>query len=461
VRRSRFVAFDVGKSIAGFLECSPRVLAAKVVNVAMHILIAASGSYGDVYPFVGLARELKQRGHEVVFCTNEHFRAEAEAEGLEFVAVGSRELYEESINHPDLWHPTRGIKLVLGMIGQYARLGYEALLAHYRPGQTLLVASTLALSARLIRETHGGRLVSVHLAPNVFRSNDDAIHLPHRSVPASAPAWLKTIFWWLVDRAAIDPLIAPGLNAFRKELGLKPVRRVFKDWMHSPDCVIGLFPEWFAPRRADWPTQVELTGFPLYDAAEHEPLPDELEGFLTAGDAPVLFAPGSANTSARAFFEPSLGACETAGRRALLVSRYGSQTTGPLPDWARHFDYLPFSAVLPRCGALVSHGGIGSLSQGMCAGVPQIVRPMGFDQFENGYRAEKLGVARVLPVPAYEPRAIAAALEELSTPDCTEACRRVAARFDGQSALAEAAAIVERVDPVGEPLATGRARMPF
>ena len=411
----------------------------------MHILISAVGSYGDVYPFVGLARELRDRGHEVVLFSNEYFRVAAESEGVDFAPVGTAALYEETIRHPDLWHPTRGVGHVFGMVTKYARLSYESLLERYRDGETLVVGSTLAFGARLIRDTHGGKLVSVHLAPNVFRSNEDAIQLPNRTIPAGAPTWLKEGLWWLVDRAAIDPLIAPALNDFRAELGLEPVKRVFKNWIHSPDCVIGFFPDWFAPKRDDWPVQVALTGFPLYDAAEHEPLPEELEAFLRAGPAPVLFAPGSANTAAREFFDISLRACETAGLRALFVSRYDSQMTAAMPDWARHFDYLPFSEVLPRCRAFVSHGGIGSVSQAFRAGVPQIVRAMAFDQFENGHRAERLGVARLLPARSYEEPAIVTALEELASPECASACRSVAERFGGKPALAEAAELVERV----------------
>lgn len=411
----------------------------------MHILIAAVGSYGDVYPFVGLARELCKRGHEVVVCANEHFRATVEAEQLAFAAVGGAALYDEAVNDPDLWHPVRGVKVVLGNVARHLPLSYECLEGLYRPGRTLLVGSTLAFGARLLRETHGGRLVTVHLAPNVFRSREDAIRLPNGSIPARAPAWFKRGVWWLIDRRAIDPLVAPALNAYRATLGLAPVRRVFKDWIHSPDRVIGFFPEWFAPRRADWPAHVRLAGFPLYDAARHEPPPDELEAFLDAGPAPVLFAPGTANAAAGEFFAASLAACERTGRRALFVSRYGSQMPGALPDRARHFDYLPFSTVLPHCSAFVSHGGIGSISQGFRAGVPQIVRPMGFDQFENGYRAERLGVARVLPAPQYEARTISAALEALATSECVAACRRTAARFGARSSLADAAAIVDEV----------------
>jgi UDP:flavonoid glycosyltransferase YjiC (YdhE family) len=322
---------------------------------------------------------------------------------------------------------------------------YETLRARYEPGHTVLVASTLAFAARVLRETHGGSLVTIHLAPNLFRSLEVPVHAAGGPLLVHAPKWLRRAFWWLIDRAAIDPVLAPALNDFRRQLGLRaPVRRVFRDWIHSPDRVIGLFPDWFAPPRSDWPEQARLTGFPLYDAADHEPVPDGLAEFLAAGPPPVLFAPGSVNTAAGEFFATSLAACEKAGRRAILVSRYGSQTERTLPAWARHFSYLPFSTVLPRMSAFVSHGGIGSISQGLRAGVPQLVRPMGFDQFENGALVERLGVARMLPVRRYTPDTVAAALDALAAAECAQACRSVADRFNGMDGLAAAAAIIEQ-----------------
>jgi rhamnosyltransferase subunit B len=92
----------------------------------------------------------------------------------------------------------------------------------------------------------------------------------------------------------IDPVIAPPLNAFRAGKGLPPVTRVVHDWWHSPDLVIGLFPEWFAAPQPDWPRQMKLTGFPLFDERGFEPLGAELEAFLAAGAAPIAFTPGSA-----------------------------------------------------------------------------------------------------------------------------------------------------------------------
>lgn len=35
----------------------------------MHAILIAIGSAGDVFPFIGLARTLKLRGHRVSLCT--------------------------------------------------------------------------------------------------------------------------------------------------------------------------------------------------------------------------------------------------------------------------------------------------------------------------------------------------------------------------------------------------------
>jgi UDP:flavonoid glycosyltransferase YjiC (YdhE family) len=394
---------------------------------------------------LGLARELRLRGHDVLFFASDNFRASVEAEHVEFVAVGTATDYAEVISDPRLWHPTHGLQVLFDAVMRFTPPAYELLLRHYRHGETVLAASSTSFAARLVQETQDAPSVTVHLAPSVFRSALDSIHLSGMSIREGTPAWVKRSFWWLVDRFAIDPLIVPKMNEFRASLGLAPIHRILDRWLHSPDRVIGMFPDWFAACRPDWPTATRLTGFPLYDAAAHEPLPDGLESFLHSGSAPVLFAPGTANVSATEFFETSLAACEMAGRRALFVTRHAEQIPTQLPDWAAHFPYLPFSAVLPRCSAFVNHGGIGSLSQGFRTGIPQLVRPMAFDQFDNARRAERLGVARVLAPAHYKSRQVATALEDIAASAYTNTCRDIAQRSAHNTALADAAAYVEEV----------------
>jgi rhamnosyltransferase subunit B len=45
---------------------------------------------------------------------------------------------------------------------------------------------------------------------------------------------------------------------------------------------------------------------------------------------------------------------------------------------------------------VVHHGGIGTTAEALRAGIPQLIAPYAFDQFDNGRRAQKLGVAEVV-----------------------------------------------------------------
>src|SRR5262249_44084570 len=157
---------------------------------------------------------------------------------------------------------------------------YEMIAERYVPGQTVVVAGTLALAARIAQEKLGVPLASVHLQPMVFRSAAQPATLPGLFLAPWMPRWYTHSIYWTGDNFVIDPVVGPGLNAFRAELGLPPIRRIYDSWFHSPQLVLGLFPDWFAPPQPDWPPNLRLTGFPLYDEGDVKPLDPELEGFL-------------------------------------------------------------------------------------------------------------------------------------------------------------------------------------
>lgn len=73
----------------------------------MHFICSTFGSSGDVFPMLGLALELRNRGHDVTFATNPNYEELAAQYEIPFEALGTREQFEECINHPDLWHPQR------------------------------------------------------------------------------------------------------------------------------------------------------------------------------------------------------------------------------------------------------------------------------------------------------------------------------------------------------------------
>jgi UDP:flavonoid glycosyltransferase YjiC (YdhE family) len=194
----------------------------------------------------------------------------------------------------------------------------------------------------------------------------------------------------------------------------------------------------------DWPRQTRTVGFPLYDERDLEHASADLEQFLAQGSPPIVFTPGSAMMHAREFFETSATACYAIGRRGILLTRHADQVPTNLPEGVRHFDYIPFSQILPKAACLVHHGGIGTSAQAMHAGVPQVVMPFGHDQFDNAARMQRLGVARTIKPKAYRASRVARVLSELlGDSRVAESARAVAARFQPEDWMHEICECVE------------------
>jgi UDP:flavonoid glycosyltransferase YjiC (YdhE family) len=412
----------------------------------MHVLLIALGSHGDVHPFVGIGLGLRARGHRVRVVAYYNFRKLIEGAGLGFIACGSEAEYKRFAQDPGAWKRFRGTKTVLGFVSALIRPIYEIIREHAVPGETLVAASSLALGARVAQDHLKIPTVSVHLQPTMLRSVIDPPYIQGLWMPPWMPKWMKRAQYSMGDWLVLDRTLAPPLNAFRAELGLGAVKCVFGEYVHSPQRVIGLFPEWFAPPAPDWPAQVRLTGFPLYDETGVNDLSAELDHFLGEGEAPIAFTPGSAMFQGRTFFEESVAACEILGKRGLLLTRHLEHLPGSLPDTIRHVEFAPFSQLLPRCAALVHHGGIGTSAQALRAGTPQVVVPHAHDQPDNAARLVRLGVARKLEVKQYRRDRVATTLRELVESEAVRrSCEQVAGRFEGKNAIGETCDLIEQV----------------
>ncbi|MEM7249601.1 MAG: glycosyltransferase [Acidobacteriota bacterium] len=215
----------------------------------MRVLIQSLGSAGDVHPFIAIGQALRDRGHDVVLLSNGLFADAVEAAGLSFVETGTAEEFQATAAKPELWHPTKGLDLVLDE-GVFPSLEPTIdLLRQHLTDDTILVGSTLGFAARLVSELEDRPLATVHLAPTAFRTAHRMPVLPGMPAGPSSPRWLKRLSWWLI-RKITDGKIAPRLNSTRRRLGLPPVSDVFFDWLHSPQRVLATWPEWFAPRPA-------------------------------------------------------------------------------------------------------------------------------------------------------------------------------------------------------------------
>jgi len=414
---------------------------------SMHFLLTPIGSGGDVRPFVAIGRRLVQRGHEATLFAAEPFGPLATEAGLRFVSIWSTADYERQVLNPDLWHPRRGLRLVLDILTANLEANFAQVARVWLPTNSVLVAHSLAFATRAFAESHRVPSATIHLSPNLFRSRfEQPVMGPGKDLNV-VPQLLRGPFWWMVDRLMLDPMIAPALNRFRQRHGLPPCRHVFRDAIHSRELVLGLFPPWFGAPQPDWPAQTRLTGFPLAPNS-NEVVPTELDQWLGAGEPPLVFTPGTANRQAREFFAVATAAALRLKRRALLLTHWREQVPQDLPPEVRHLTYAPLTAMLHRCAAFVHHGGVGSSAQGLHAGVPQLLMPMGFDQPDNAARLVRLGVGSIIAPHRFHTDTVVRQLERLLTsPDVQQACHRWRERSTAASGIEAAGDALEGLSP--------------
>jgi UDP:flavonoid glycosyltransferase YjiC (YdhE family) len=336
----------------------------------------------------------------------------------------------------------------------------------------MLVGHPLSVCTRVFEEVHNVPAATVHLAPSILRSDFQQPALPSGQDLSSWPRWVKRTLWWAADRLAVDPVLVPPLNAWRSELGLPPISRIFQSWINSPQRILGFFPDWFAPPQPDWPPQLRLTGFTLSDrscapatlgaAAEADTAAHAenaaLEMFLASGDPPLVFTPGSANRHAERFFRAAVDAAVRMGHRTVLVSSYREHVPADLPDIVHHAPYATFATLFPRAAAVVHHGGIGTCAQGLAGGAPQLTMPMGFDQPDNALRLKRLGVGESLSPAQFNGSRVADALQRLLTStEVAKACKASQRRLRAEDGVGSACDLIEeqfnaspgRADPTG------------
>lgn len=414
------------------------------------IVISTLGSYGDIHPYMAIAMELRARGHQPVIATSEFYREKLEAAGFEFAPMSPHVPPPQEQDQgmmEKVMHPRSGSGFLMNeMLFPFVRQGYEDLLKAVE-GADLLLTHPISFAGPLVAQKTGIPWVSSVLAPASFFSAYDP------PVPPFWP-WMRhvQIFGTRFVAAFFNQAQRVYKNkhyeGFRRELGL-PDRGnpVFKG-QHSPTRVLALFSELFAQRQPDWPSQARVTGFAFYDGGNELEMPTELAKFLDNGPPPIVFTLGtSAVWVARDFYRESITAAKILGRRAvLLIGDERNEPEESLPPEIITVNYGPFEALLPRACAMVHHGGVGTTSQALRAGVPTLIVPFAFDQPDNAAHAARLGGSRTLPRPKYRAARVARELDMLLIKrDYATKANEVGKRLRQERGAAVASDLIEQV----------------
>ncbi|HEV3438799.1 MAG TPA: glycosyltransferase [Gemmata sp.] len=409
----------------------------------MHVILATMGTDGDVFPHIGLGATLRARGHHVTLAAPEPYQTRALALGLEFCPLVTTAEVGRMIADPDLWHPLRSGRMMARWGSPMIPRQYEMLADLARDPQSVIVANPGVMAARLVQEKLGRPTATLLLQPGLLPSSTAPPEMPGGlTIPSWLPQPLRELYWLCVDTAGYL-LVAKPLNTIRAALGLRQVRRLFRWWL-STDLVIGLFPDWYAAHQPDWPQQLRLAGFGRFDGTGEE-LPDDVRAFCQSGTRPIAFTFGTGMTHAAGFFRAAVASCAALGARGIFLTKYPNLIPAKLPPSIHHCRFAPFRQLLPLCGALVHHGGVGTTAAALASGCPQLVLPLAWDQPYNAARVTRLGVGLSLGSRQRTSGHITRALARLMTPEVRTQCQTVAAQDSEKNGFDVAARWVEEL----------------
>jgi rhamnosyltransferase subunit B len=416
----------------------------------MHAILASLGTDGDVLPFIGLGVALRARGHRVTIAAAENYADKVAGHWLEFRSLVSAEKMRELLANPYFWHPIKTARFTAAWGTSLIKPQYELFTELAVDKEAVFITNPSILAAQIAHEKTGRPFATVVLQPWLIPSSSAPPVMPLVGLPLWAPPFMHWLIFKMANLAA-DLLFGPRLNELRREVGLKPMRNLLHNWL-AKDLVIGMFPEWFGPPQRDWPQQVRLTGFPLFDATLNRTLPAGLHEFLSNQKPTVVFTFGSGMMHGSQLFEAASRVCAQLNVQGLFINRF--QSVSPPPHMF-HATFIPFREIFPRCAAIVHHGGIGTTAEALAAGKPQLILPLGFDQLDNGVRVQKLGgglhtaskhnfVARLQPLRERDVSEIASKLSALLQASMQESAGRFAERVCSENGLDKAADVIEK-----------------
>jgi rhamnosyltransferase subunit B len=357
----------------------------------MNILIFSLGTTGDINPLIGIGASLLRLGHKVTFLSNDYFSESIREAGLEFISVGTIEQYRLGYS-PESWESNNEDAFEF-----YHAPSFEPAFNYVKDfckthDAGLLLTQTEYNGACAAAHHFKLPFIKVILSPNLIFSTLSPpapyCWIKKKSkLPLFAQRFIKKRNRNKVFKQYYGGQYAAHYVATRKRLGV-PLRFI-KD--SNARLQIGLFPEWFGMRAKDWPKNLKLVGFPMHDRVNHDAR-KEVDSIIAKHGAPIVFTTGTGMPDTTELFTEGRKICELLNLPGIFVGGHTGKEVLAGSALCFHIDYVDFDYSLPKCKAIVHHGGIGTTAQAIKAKIPQIIRPIKYDQPDNGNRIKKLGL---------------------------------------------------------------------
>jgi sterol 3beta-glucosyltransferase len=372
----------------------------------MRITILTYGSRGDVQPFLALAIGLQRAGHQLKLAAPHRFENFVNAYNVPFVPLaGNPEVISQRLNDAGA-NPIGMLRAmsdyIFSIADQVARKAFDAC-----TDADLIIHSFLF--------TTGGHSLARKLGiPDISVQTFPIFAPTHAFPPVSMPNlppgqlsyffhWLTTQIFWHSGNVGFRRLRKADPGAF--DLDLRWPFHTDGSRLRTP--LLLAYSPTVVPRPDNWSAlHVHIPGYLLLESPDFYQPPVALADFLSSGKPPVCVSFGSMiHRDAERIYRVSLDALHRTGNRVIVLSGWSDLSLSAaiklLPE--RSTDILAMEAVphdwlLPRCKAVVHHGGAGTTAAGLHSGIPNIVVSFAADQPFWGARVHAIG-AGPQPIP--------------------------------------------------------------
>lgn len=427
--------------------------------MAYRFLIGTMPVPGHVAPFAPVVRELRRRGHEVVWYGSRHFQKGIEATGARFAPIRSDIDFGDA--QYDRHFPDREkYKGLSKVVFDFEKLfvdsipamieDIDAILAGY-PADALIGDPAVA-AVRILSDTKGYPSAVLNITVLGVESKDMAAFGLGMPFNKSLLGRLRNrLSYWLVDH-----VVFRSVNRRYRELATRhgwpvmPFRPSVSKYLHLQPMV----PSFDYPI-SDMPRQLHFIGALLPEAPQHFEPPAWWARMLDSGKRVVLVTQGTIATDADELIRPTLEALadEDVWIVATIGGKRGTELDFPIPANAVVEPFIPFVTLMPHVAAFVTNGGYGGISIALAFGIPVISAGTTEDKMEVGNRVSYSGVGVNLktnrPSPMQVRSAVRRILDDASFVARARAVRDELATHD---AGREAADLVERLAATRQPV---------
>lgn len=366
----------------------------------MKVTILTLGSRGDVQPYIALAREMIKIGHEVVICTGGTFQHFIEENKVSFhpaatdlMAIMESEEGRDILNGKK-FSPFKIMKFSKEKIApSYRRSMDDFYLASQ--GADLIIYHPKALGAVDIALYYHIPCICLPPVPIMYPITE----FPNFSLSSkqSFGPTLNRLSYKIVKFSEYP--FMKEINDFREKTLKFPKRKAglyTYDVNGAPIPIIYPISPFLFKEVESWKGSVCLPGFFFLDV-EEEVLPNEIENFLEKGKKPIVVSFSSMPLKSPSIFKQKLvQALKETDNRAIVLTgtsgmKFNQQENILAVKGASH------RLLFKRAKGIIHHGGVGTMSEALLSGVPQIIIPFTVDQpfwanllYKKGYSLKPL-----------------------------------------------------------------------